>query len=194
MDTAATTPMTLHVALETLADVARWGLLVTFFRAAFSKTRDRETFRASVESALGTGRLSTVSGAVAWVVIGLEWTVVVLLLTATWLGALLAATSLAVFSMLIARKIRQGATFMCSCFGERRPATQHDIGRNLLLLAMAAGSASAPALSLASLEDTVAHLLSLSIGTTLASLAINVSAIAMLFETSTTADRMEDLV
>ena len=124
--------------------VSRYALALVFCVAASGKVRARGDFEESVRAMTGVsgGRAPLVAGSV----IGCEAIAAVLLAVPRTgpLGALLATVLLLSFTFLILRLIARREEVACSCFGASgSPAGWLQVGRNVILLAMAAMSAHA---------------------------------------------------
>lgn len=122
--------------------VSRYTLALVFCVAAGGKVRARGDFEASVRAMTGVSgsRAPLVVGSV----IGCEVAAAVLLAVPRTgaFGALLAIALLLSFTFLILRLIARRETVACSCFGASgSPAGWLQVGRNVVLLAMAVMSA-----------------------------------------------------
>ena len=122
--------------------VSRYSLALVLCVAAIGKIRSRDDFESSVRAMTGLSVRHVPRLADAVIVSEISAAALLAVPRTGPLGALLAAALLISFTVLILRLISRHESVACSCFGaSNSPAGWLQVGRNLLLLAMAAVSA-----------------------------------------------------
>ncbi len=109
-------------------------LAAVFLAAAVGKLRAPRAFAAALVS-FGITRRESVPSAIGIATVEVAVAVALVVPVTASVAVMVAGALLAVFSLLIARSVRRGDTFSCSCFGAGdAPISSRTLGRNFALL------------------------------------------------------------
>ncbi|MFF7023359.1 MauE/DoxX family redox-associated membrane protein [Streptomyces klenkii] len=146
-------PVSMVVVMEWIVAGARAAIGVVFVSAALSKLGRRRwtEFRAAVTALVPAARGSR-STALAGMAVIADWTVVLLLALPGRAGVVaglgLAASALAVYTLVLAAAVRRGTGAPCRCFGaSTRPVSGVQLIRNAALLVVTVAGLAAAGLS-----------------------------------------------
>jgi uncharacterized membrane protein YphA (DoxX/SURF4 family) len=129
------------MAFTTLGSVAAVGLAALFAVAALAKLRARATTtRSFAELGLPAPRVAAV------LVPAVELLIAVALVLDPPVGSVAALVTLAFFTAFLAKRLSEGATAPCACFGaaSTHPIRPRDLARNAGLLALGIVALAAP--------------------------------------------------